>query len=184
VLVAALGGLGVVPSNAVTAGHLGPYLGTPPELAAAGRRLGIPPAAMRRLEVRWGLPPGLHEPQAGFITAAYHDGHIFVGRTSHPVDALAYEYLHDVWAHLGEPQRAQISGLLNQYDAARRGALEPRFSRLIRADVRNGASPSSARLDELHSLACSRTRDDHLAPELRDYCEFVLPGREVTTKKY
>ena len=109
---------------------------------------------------------------------------ILLRRTAHPLDVLAYEYLHDVWAHLAPAQRVHVTALLDEFDADHHGALEPSFSKLIRADIRNGATGSTARLDELHSIACSRTRDEHLSPDLRAYCTHVLPGRKLTTKKY
>jgi hypothetical protein len=184
-LVAELGALAVVPAGPVrTTGDPGPFRGTPVELVVAAHRLGIPDADLQRLQVRWGLPPGLYQPRAGFITAAYHEGHIYIRRTKRPHDALAYEYLHDVWAQLPPPRRARILVLLGQFDAGNRDRLEPELTELIEADVRNGGSPGAARFDELHSIACSRTRDGHLQLDLLAYCNDVLPGREVTTKVY
>ena len=184
-LIAELGGLAVVPHGAsVTTGDPGPYRGAPPELVAAWHRLGLPDAEMERLQVRWGLPAGLHEPRRDFIKAAYYEGHIYIRRTPRPVDALAYEYLHDVWAHMLPALRAHVLVLLGQFDAGNRGRLEPDLTELVDADVRNGAVPGPARFDELHSIACSRTADAHLQPELRSYCVGVLPGRDGTTKVY
>lgn len=74
--------------------------GTAPELRAAGQRLGISTAALDRIPMHWGLPPGLREPRRGYATAAYRDGRIYVRPGADAVDAVAYEYLHDVWAHL------------------------------------------------------------------------------------
>jgi hypothetical protein len=185
VLVAELGGvMAMQQAPVVTRSALGPFRGTPPELAQPATRLGIPDKAMARLQVRWGLPAGLHQPRPGFITAAYVGGHIYVARSASPEDAVAYEYLHDVWAHLDPRQRARVTLLLDQFYAKHRAALQPRLNELIRADQSNGADPGAARLDELHSIACSRTRDEDLDPPLRAYCQVVLPGRQLTTKKY
>jgi hypothetical protein len=73
---------------------------------------------------------------------------------------------------------------LEQFFAEYRSALRHGLDELVDADARNGADAPSARLDELHSIACSRTRDDHLSSELRAYCDFVLPGRRVTAKQH
>src|SRR4051812_55699 len=183
VLIAGLGGLGVLPSAAAPVPSE-PFRAVPPALQAAGHQLGLPDATLLRLQVRWGLPRGLREPHPGYITGAYQDGHVYLRRTAHPLDALAYEYLHDVWAQLAPAQRLRVTALLSAFDDERHGTLEPSFSKLIRADIRNGAVGSAARLDELHSIACSRTRDEHLSHDLRDYCTYVLPGRQITTKKY
>jgi hypothetical protein len=184
-IIAELGGLAVVPGGAsITTGDPGPYRGAPPELVVAAQRVGIPDAQMERLQLRWGLPAGLHQPRPGFIKAAYQGGHIFIRRTSRPMDALAYEYLHDVWAHLPPTRRAHVLVLLGQFDVANRVRLEPDLTELVDADVRNGAAPGAARFDELHSIACSRTADAHLEPKLRAYCDDVLPGRAATTKVY
>ena len=59
-----------------------------------------------------------------------------------------------------------------------------RVDKLVKADVSNGATAAAARVNELHSIACSRTRDDHLVAELRSYCDRVLPGRWITKKRY
>lgn len=185
VIIAELGGLLAMQQSPVTTrGELGPFQGTPPELAQAAERLGIPSKDIARLQVRWGLPGGLRQPRPGFITAAYVDGHIFVARGANAEDAIAYEYLHDVWAHLDAQQRSRLTLLLNQFDAEHASRLQPRLTELIRADRSNGADPAAARLDELFSIACSRTRDDHLDPALRAYCNSVLPGRQLTTKTY
>lgn len=185
VLVAELGALNVMHQGpVVTQDVLGPYRGTPAALAQAAARLGIPRADLSRLQIRWGLPDGLHEPRAGFISAAYVGGHIFVAPTAKPDDAVAYEYLHDIWAHLDVARRTRVTVLLNRFYAQHRSALRPRLDELVRADQSNGADPAAARLDELHSIACSRTRDDHLEPALRAYCNTVLPGRGATTKTY
>ena len=87
-------------------------------------------------------------------------------------------------ARLAPAQRVRITALLNAFDGDHHGALEPSFSELIRADISNGVTGSAARLDELHSIACSRTDDAHLSQDLRAYCTYVLPGREITIKKY
>lgn len=185
VLVAELGGLAVVRSGpTITRGDPAPYRGPAPALAAAAQRLGIPTAAVARLQLRWGLPAGLHEPRPGFITAAYYDGHIYLSPTTRPADALAYEYLHDVWARQVPGQRARLTVLLYGFYEQNRARLEPAFSRLVRADVSNGATTDGARADELHSIACSRTRDDHLSADLRSYCDQVLPGRWITSKRF
>jgi hypothetical protein len=185
VLVAEIGGLAVVTSGpTVTRGDNEPFRGLPPALAAAASQLGIPTPTVDRLQVRWGLPAGLHEPHPGFITAAYYGGHIYLRPTPRPADALAYEYLHDVWAHLIPQQRARLTSLLDGFYRENRGRLEATLDNLVKADVSNGATAVSARLDELHSIACSRTRDDHLLPELLSYCNQVLPGRKVTTKRF
>lgn len=185
VLVAELGALEVVPSGpTVTRGGPTPYHGTPAPLAAAAAELGIPAPTVQRLQVSWGMPAGLHEPRRGFITSVYSDGHIYLEPTSRPADALAYEYLHDVWAHLAPAQRARLVPLLDAFYAQYRSTLEPAFGTLVKADVSNGGTAADARLDELHSIACSRTRDGHLAPELRAYCDQVLPGRRLTTKRF
>jgi hypothetical protein len=184
-LVGELGVLAVIrDSQAMTTAGPSAYRGTPPELVAAGRELGIPSPSFDRLQVQWGLPAGLHEPRAGYITAAYYGGHVYLGPGSNPVDALAYEYLHDVWAHLAPAQRTRVAVLLDQFDADHHGELEPGLDGLIRADQSNGTSAGLARLDELHSIACSRTGDEHLRPDLRTYCNDVLAGRRLTTKKY
>lgn len=54
----------------------------------------------------------------------------------------------------------------------------------MNADVANGATATAARLNELHSIACSRTRDERLSAELRAYCDDVLPGRRQTSKAF
>lgn len=185
VLVAELGALAAMQQGSVvTRNGPGPYRGTPPELTQAAARVGIPGQDMPRLQVRWGLPPGLRQPRKGFISAAYVDGHIFVAPSSNPLDSVAYEYLHDVWAHLAPPQRARVTLLLNQFYAQHKSALQPRLDDLVRADQSNGADVAAARIDELHSIACSRTHDDHLEAALRAYCNYVLPGRAFTTKTY
>ena len=168
----------------VTTSDPGPFRGSPPELVTTAQQLGIPMADMDRLQVRWGLPAGLHEPRPGYIHAAYYQGHVYVRATKKPEDALAYEYLHDVWAHLPPARRAHVVALLQQFEVANRDRLEPDLTQLVEADVTNGASLGAARSDELHSIACSRTRDDHLQPDLRAYCGEVLPGRAMTTKAY
>ncbi len=183
-LIAELGGLAVMKDGSTTTDDPGPFRGPPPELVVAAHHLGIPDAQVERLQVRWGLPAGLYEPRRGFIKAAYHQGHIYIRRTDRPMDALAYEYLHDVWAHLPPTRRTSVMVLLAQFDAAHRDELEPDISTLVDADLRNGAAPGPARFDELHSIACSRTSDAELQPELRSYCDEVLPGRAATTKVY
>jgi hypothetical protein len=185
VLVAELGGLAAVRSGpAVTRGGPGPFRGTPPELVAAGTQLGIPAPVLERLQVQWELPPGLREPRPGFITAVYFEGHIYIRPGARPADTLAYEYLHDVWARLAPRQRARLVILLDEFFADHRRKLEPRLKALVNADVSNGATAAPARVDELHSIACSRTRDASLRPDLRAYCDYVLPGRRMTTKVY
>ncbi len=169
---------------AVTRTDPGPYRGTPTELVAAGQELGIPRSSIDRLQVRWGLPVGLHEPRPDYTTAAYFGGHIYLAPGTNPVDALAYEYLHDVWAHLTPLQRVRVTALLDQFYADRRAELEPGLGELVRADGSNGATSTAARPDELHSIACSRTRDQHLRPALLAYCNVVLTGRRSTTKVY
>jgi len=168
----------------VTRGDPGPWRGVPPELAVAAQRLGIPESELTRLQVRWGLPDGLRQPRAGYIGAAYHEGHIYIRKTKRPVDPLAYEYLHAVWADLAPQPRARLIVLLNQFDVANADELEPDLTELVETDVQNGAAPGSARFDELHSIACSRTSDSRLQPDLRAYCDDVLPGRAITTKVY
>lgn len=184
-LVAELGALAVVgvgPST--TIGYAGPWRGAPPELVDVANRLGIPGDQQNRLQMRWGLPPGLYEPRRGYIAAAYHEGHIYIRKTSKPETALAYEYMHDVWARLSPTRRARVTVLLNQFYIARRDQLEPDLGELVDADARNGVAPAAARLDELNSIACVRTFDAQLEPELRAYCDDVLPGRGITTKVY
>ena len=177
------GGLAVVPSGRPASRQQGTPQ-TSPDLRAAGQRLGIPTQALERLHPRWGLPQGVHEPQSGYVSAVYRDGAIYLRPGTNATDAVAYEYLHDVWAHLSPEQRARLVLLLDQFYVEHRDELEPALGKLVRADVSNGSTPTSAHLDELHSIACSRTSDDHLSPRLRSYCDFVLPGRGVTTKKY
>jgi hypothetical protein len=184
-VVGEVGVLAVVRSGpTVTHANPGTYRGTPPELVTAGRQLGIPRSAFDRLQVQWGLPAGLHEPRPGYITGAYYGGHVYLSRRTHPLDVLAYEYLHDVWAHVAPAQRTRVTVLLDQFYADHHDELEPDFGELIRADQSNGTTARWARLDELHSIACSRTRDEHLRPELLAYCNYVLSGRRSTTKKY
>jgi hypothetical protein len=185
VVLAELGGLNAVsPGPVITTGDPGSYHGTPADLKAAARRLGIPAGTVNRLQVRWGLPGGLHEPHAGFITAAYQQGHVYLAPGTNAVDGLGYEYLHDVWAHVADAQRSRLTELLNDFYAANHTTLEPALGGLVAADESNGATATSARLDELHSIACSRTRDGHLSQPLRAYCNYVLPGRVATTKTY
>src|ERR1700710_2465910 len=118
VLVIELGALLVMqPGPVVTPSDLGPFRAPPPALARAAARLGISPADMTRLQVRWGLPAGLQQPHSGFVTAAYENGHVFVAPTADPEDAVAYEYLHDVWAHSSAARRSRVTLLLNQFYA-------------------------------------------------------------------
>ena len=185
VVVAELGGLAVVRSGPTTTrGVRGPYPGPTPELAAAARQLGIPAPTVDRLQVRWGMPAGLHEPRPGFITAVYYEGHIYLRPTPRPADPLAYEYLHDVWARLVPQQRARLIPLLDGFYGENQRRLRPTLDKLVKADVSNGATATTARVDELHSIACSRTSDEHLVPELRSYCDRVLPGRRITSKRF
>src|SRR3954453_19868444 len=109
VLIASLGGLNVLASTADATTSSQPFQAVPPALQAAGHELGIPASTLTRLQVRWGLPRGLHKPSRGYISGAYQNGHVYLRRTAHPVNVLAYEYLHDVWARLAPAQRVEVT---------------------------------------------------------------------------
>src|SRR4051812_49869330 len=130
VLIASLGGLGVLPSAADAKVSSESFQAVPPTLQAAGHQLGIPASTLTRLQVRWGLPRDLHGTTRN-INGAYQDGHIYLRRTAHPINVLAYEYLHDVWARLAPAQRVRVTALLNEFDDEHHGTLEPGFSKLI-----------------------------------------------------
>src|SRR4051812_10965316 len=77
VLIAALGGLGVLSSRTAAATVASePFRAVPPDLQAAGHQLGIPASTLIRLQVRWGLPRGVRAPNPGYISGAYQDGHV------------------------------------------------------------------------------------------------------------